>query len=132
MLNITDVFINSFQQLLNQMVAWIPKLVVALIIWHVGKYALALVGKWVKKIDIPKTKIDNKLIDKFSHIMVGVGKILLFLIVLDYLGIGRSVVAAFANGLTLSVAIALGIAFGRALEGEAKNVVLTVKKYIGR
>ena len=125
-----DVFVSSFQQLVAQLFIWIPKLIVALIIWYLGKYFLGLAVGWLKKVDIPGTKVDNKLIDKFSDVFLPVGKILLFLIVLDYLGIGQSLIGAVASGLTFAVAITLGIAFGRALEPEAKDVVTKIKKYI--
>jgi len=128
MTNISSVLIGAFQELLGQMVSWVPKIVVALVIWWVGKYFLNLANKWIKKIDIPGTKIDNKLINKFGQILITAGKVLLFLIVLDYLGIGRTIIGAFVNGLTLAIAIALGIAFGKALEPEAKKAVSTIRE----
>ena len=125
-----NIIISSFQLLVSQLVVWIPKLLIALVIWYVGKYFLALAIKWLKKIDVPGTKLDEKLIKKFGDIFLPAGKFLLFLIVLDYLGIGQSLISAFASGLTFAVAIALGIAFGKALEPDAKETVEKLKKYI--
>jgi len=112
--------ITSLQQLANQMIVWVPKVILALIIWWIGKYFVNLATRLVDKFDLG--------INVLPKIVRGVGKFVLLLIVLDYLGIGRTVVGAVANGLTLAVAIALGIAFGRALEDEAKRVVSLIKK----
>jgi hypothetical protein len=56
--------------------------------------------------------------------------LILVLIVLDYLGIGRTVIGAFTNGLTLALAIALGLAFGKALEKDAAELVGKVRRYL--
>jgi len=54
------------------------------------------------------------------------------LVVLDYLGVGRTIIGAVASGLTLMVAIALGLAFGKALEEDAKEIVQQFKKHLGK
>lgn len=125
-----NVFVTSFQQFLFQLVYWIPKLIVALLIWYVGKYFLGLAINWLKKVDIPGTKLDDKLIEKFGQLLLPVGKFLLALIILDYFGIGESLISAVVSGMTYTVAIALGLAFGRALEPEAKETVERFKKYL--
>ena len=126
--SLSAVFLNSFQQLINQLVVWLPKLIIALLIWWLGKNLLTLTTKWIKKIDIPGTKIDNRLIKRFNHLFMWVGKFILALVILDYLGIGQTIIGAIANGLTLTFALALGIAFGQALKPEAENMVSEVKK----
>ena len=68
-------------------------------------------------------KIESKIINVFSSIVLVVGKILLVLIILDYWNIGKTIIGALANGLTFTLAIALGLAFGKALEPEAKKLV---------
>lgn len=122
------IFANSFQELANQLVIWLPKLIVALLIWWTGRFLLNLAARGVKKIDIPGTKIDNRMIAKFNKILLWLGKAILLLIVLDYLGIGRTIISALANGLTLTIALALGIAFGQALRPEAEKMVREARK----
>ena len=54
------------------------------------------------------------------------------LVILDFLGVGRTIIGAIASGLTLMVAIALGLAFGKALEEDAKDVVRQFKEHLGK
>ena len=108
------------------------KIIVALIIWIIGKYLINLGVALVRKIGIRGTKIDDYLIGIFSKVVLVVGKILLVLVVLDFLGVGRTIVGAVAGGLTLMVAITLGLAFGKALEEDAKEVVHQFKKHLGK
>jgi len=72
------------------------------------------------------------LIRIFSSVVLVVGKILLVLVILDFLGVGRTIIGAIASGLTLMVAIALGLAFGKALEEDAKDVVRQFKEHLGK
>lgn len=125
-----NVIVGSFQQLIAQLLVWIPKLIIALVIWYIGKYFLSLALRWLKKVDIPGTKLDEKVVNKFGDVFLPVGKFLLFLIVLDYLGIGQSLISAFVSGLTFAVAITLGISFGKALEPDAKEAVEKLKRHI--
>ncbi|HLL60617.1 MAG TPA: hypothetical protein VK338_02780 [Candidatus Nitrosocosmicus sp.] len=101
----------------------IPKLIVAIIIWLVGKFLLDLAVRLLSKINIKGTSMDDRAITTLTTLINIVGKIVLVLIVLDYLGIGRSLVGAVANGLTFAIAIALGLSFGKALEEDARTVV---------
>jgi small-conductance mechanosensitive channel len=123
-----SVIVTALDQLTVQLVNLIPKLIITLIIWWVGKYLINLGVKLIRKIDIKGMKIDDKAISTFSSIILIAGKILLVLIILDYWGIGKTIIGALANGLTLTFAIALGLAFGKALEPEAKNLVEGFKK----
>lgn len=105
-------------------------LLVALIIWYVGVFLLNLATTLLDKVDIKKTDLDNKAIRTINMLITWVGRFLLVLIILDYLGVGSTVVGAIANGLTFSIAIALGIAFGDALKPEAKRWVTRTKKFV--
>lgn len=127
-----DLALTALNQLWLQMVMFIPKVVVAIVIWLIGKYFIGLGASLIKKVDIKGTKIDDYLLGILSNVVLVVGKILLVLVVLDFLGVGRTVVGAIANGLTLAVAIALGLSFGRALEEDAKGVVGRFKEHLGR
>jgi len=110
----------------------VPKIIVALFIWIIGKYLINLGVALVGKIDIKGTKIDDYLIGVFSKVVLVVGKVLLFLVILDFLGVGRTIIGAVTNGLTLMVAIAFGLAFGRALEEDAKEMVRQFKEHLGK
>ena len=127
-----NVVLGSLNQVWIQMLVFIPKIIVAVIIWVSGKYLISLGVALVRKIDIKGTKVDDYLIGIFSKVVLIVGKFLLLLVVLDFLGIGRTIIGAVANGLTFMVAIALGLAFGKALEEDAKKVVQQFKKYLGK
>jgi small conductance mechanosensitive channel len=129
-MSIIDVVIASMQQLINQLIVFIPKIIIAALIWFIGKYLLVLAVRIIKRVDIKGTKIDNKIADWLATIFLPVGKFFLILIVLDYLGVGRTVISAVVNGFTFAVAIALGIAFGKALEDDAKRAVLAIKKQL--
>ena len=123
-----NIIVTALNQLAVQLVNFLPKLVITLIIWWVGKYIITLGVKLIRKIDIKGTEIDDKIISTFSSIILVAGKILLVLIILDYWGIGKTIIGALANGITITFAIALGLAFGKALEPEAKNLVEGFKK----
>jgi len=127
-----NVVLGSLNQVWVQMLIFIPKIIVALIIWVIGKYLINLGVALVRKVDIKGTKIDDYLIGIFSKVVLVIGKFLLFLVVLDFLGIGRTIIGAVASSLTLMIAIALGLAFGKALEEDAKEVVQQFKKHLGK
>lgn len=125
-----EVIVTALNQLVVQMVGLLPKLVITLIIWWAGKYLINFGVKLINKIDIKGTKIDDKIINVSSTAILIAGKILLVLIILDYWGIGKTIIGALTNGLTLTFAITLGLSFGKALEPEAKNIVDQVVKKI--
>lgn len=124
------VITQALEDLAVDMLSVIPKLVIALVIWYVGKYLLGFTSKLVKKLDLKGTKADDKAISTIVRLITVVGQVLLVLIILDYLGIGRTVVGAITNGLTFAVAIALGLAFGKALEDDAQSAVKTIKSFL--
>ena len=119
--------VASINHLLLQLISLFPKLIITLIIWWVGKYLINLGVKLIRKIDVKVMKIDNKVVDTFSSVFFIAGKIILILIILDYWNIGQSIISAFVSGLTYTIAIALGLAFGKALEPEARDLVAKFK-----
>ncbi len=123
-----DIVVIALNQLIVQLVNIFPKLVITIIIWFVGKYLIDLAISLLKKVDIKGTKIDNKIVDLFSTIILVAGKVFLVLIIMDYWNIGETIINALVSGLTYTLAIAFGLAFGRALEPEAKNIVEELKK----
>lgn len=127
-----NIIVDSFYQLWTQMVMFVPKVIVAIVIWVVGKYFINLAASLIKKVDIKGTEVDDYLIGIFSKVVFVVGKVLLVLTILDYIGIGRTLVSALANGLTITIAIALGLAFGKALEDDARLIVSKTKKHLGK
>lgn len=129
-MTLAQVLLASMQQLLYQMMNFIPKLLVALIIWVFGKYLISVGVSLIKKVQIKGAKPVNKIVDSLAYLLMPLGKILLFLIILDYLGIGRTVIQSLLSGLTFAIAIAFGISFGKALEEDAKSVVDDIKKQL--
>ena len=127
-----NIILTALNQVWVQILVFIPKIIVAIVIWVIGKYFINLGVRLIRKIDIKGTKIDDYLIGIFSSVVLVVGKILLVLVVLDFLGVGRTIVGAVASGLTLMIAIALGLAFGKALEEDAKEIVRQFKEHLGK
>jgi len=116
------VIVNSISSLITQLISAIPMLIVALLIWWIGQWVIDKGLMILKKFDLKNTKFDNKLISTLSPLLSLFGRFILVLMILDYLGIGENVVGAVANGLTFAIAIALGLAFGKALEPDAKMI----------
>ena len=123
-------FLGTFQQFGYELVAFIPKLLAALIIWVVGKYFLNVGMSALERVKLKNAKGINKFLESFRYLLMPFGKLILFLIVLDYLGIGRTVIDAFLSGLSFAVAIALGLAFGKAFEPYVKDFVDDFKKQL--
>lgn len=117
---------------LFQFLAFVPKLFVAVVIWVVGKLFIRLGIDALRKVEIKGAKPVNKFVDTLAFVLMPVGKVLLFLIILDYLGIGRTVINAVLSGLTFAVAIALGLSFGKAFEHDAKEMYESVKKQLNK
>jgi formate/nitrite transporter FocA (FNT family) len=125
-----DIILVALNQLVVQLVNILPKLVITIIIWYVGKYLIHIGVKIARKIDIKGTKIDNKIIDILTSVILIAGKIFLVLIILDYWSIGETIISAIVSGLTFTFAIAFGLAFGKALEPDAKTLVEKFRKKI--
>lgn len=129
-MNFTEIFVGAMRLLLVQLAGFIPKLLIALVIWIVGKYFINLGVGLIKKIKVEKIKPVSRLLDSLAFILLPLGKVLLALIILDYLGIGGSVIQALVSGFTFAIAIAIGLAFGRALEDDARKIVESVRKQL--
>jgi len=127
-----NIILAALNQVWVQMLVFIPKAIVAIVIWIIGKYFINLGVKLIRKINIKGTKIDDYLIGILSKVVLVVGKILLVLVVFDFLGIGRMIMGAIASGLTLTIAIALGLSFGKALEEDAKGIVQQFREHLGK
>lgn len=130
MTNPALILVSSLQQFLYQLLGFVPKLIVALVIWIVGKWMVVWAVNLLKKVELKGAKPVNKLVQQLAYILLPLGKVILFLVVLDYLGIGRTVINALLSGLTFAIAIALGLAFGKALEDDAKAVVDSIKRQL--
>ena len=129
-MNFTEIFVGAMQLLLIQLAGFIPKLLIALVIWIVGKYFINLGVGLIRKIKVKKIRPVSRLLDSLAFILLPLGKILLALIILDYLGIGGSVIQALVSGFTFAIAIAIGLAFGRALEDDARRIVESVRNQL--
>ncbi len=130
MTNPALILVSSLQQFLYQLLGFVPKLVVALAIWIVGKWIVVWAVNLLKKVELKGAKPVNKLVQQLAYILLPLGKVILFLVVLDYLGIGRTVISALLSGVTFAIAITLGLAFGKALEDDAKAVVDSIKRQL--
>lgn len=119
----------SVNQLIVQAVEVLPRVILAIVIWYIGRYLVKLAAKLIRKADLPGT-FDDAARELLARTVNIVGRILLVLIVLDYLGIGETVVGALTQGLVFAVAIALGIAFGEALKPEAMKIVKEAQKQL--
>lgn len=129
-MSVVEIFIGAMQQLIIQMAAFLPKVVIAVLIWLIGVYFLNLGVNLIKKVNIKRTRLDDQAIEFLAKVALPLGKFILVLIILDYLGVGRTVIGAFVNGLSFAIAIALGIAFGRALEEDASGLVREARKHL--
>lgn len=127
-MEVVNVFWNLFRQLLDQLVRFLPRVVVSVAIWSIGRYFLGLARDLIRKVNLKGTRMDDKITKSAGELVWVVGKFLLILIILDYLGIGRTVIGAFVNGLTFAIAICLGIAFGEALKPDARELVGMLRK----
>ncbi len=125
-----EVLTNALNELVVDLVDLLPKILIALVIWYIGVFLLGLAVRLLKNIDIAKTDLDDKAVAIISTLINTVGRVLLALILLDYFGVGSTVVGAIANGLTFTIAIALGIAFGDALKPQAKRWVTQSMKFL--
>lgn len=119
----------SINQLIVQAVEVVPRIILAIVIWYIGRYLIGLAAKLIRKADLPGD-FDDAARELLARTINIVGRILLVMIVLDYLGVGATVVGAVTQGLVFAVAIALGIAFGDALKPEALRIVRDAQKQL--
>jgi small conductance mechanosensitive channel len=123
----------SIERFFLQILAFLPHLLIALIIWFVGSYLIELGTKFVRKFFVQQTQDTKKShLSLISRVVSVAGKVFLVLFILDYLGIGRSFVLALTSSLSNAIAIMLGISFGLALQNDAKAIIEDIKKYFNR
>lgn len=120
---LVDPFVSASQQFVSQLGIIVPKIFIAIIIWLIGSYAINILARLIKKINIKGISLDKRIIDFAIQVVKPLGKFVLVLVIMDYLQIASQVVGAIAQGLSLTIALALGISFGKALEEDAKNIV---------
>lgn len=117
----------SLSYFLSQSAFFVLKLVVAYIIWLLGKWIINSLIGLIEKADIKDIKLDDQIRNTLIKIARPTAKAVLILVVLDYLGIGSNIIGAVAQGITFTIAIALGISFGEAFKPEAKKIVDQLK-----
>ncbi|MBC7471685.1 MAG: hypothetical protein H7196_00260 [candidate division SR1 bacterium] len=116
-----------------QILAFLPHLLIALIIWFLGSYLIEIGGRLFKKFFVKNVHVTSQShLNFMARIIVVAGKIFLILFIFDYLGIGKTFVIALTNSLSNAIAIMLGLSFGLALQEDAKKVIENVKKYLDR
>ena len=115
---------------ITQTVMWVGKLIFAYIIWLIGKYLINLAVMLLDKADIKALKVDDTFRTTLKMFLVPVAKFILVLVILDTLGIGSNIVSALMSGITFTISIALGLAFGRALEPYANEMVQKVTRNV--
>jgi len=130
--NYLNPIVNSLEVFVTQILLVVPKLIVAYIIWLIGRWGINYAIKAIDLLDIKKWKFDDRARDAFKAIFIPAAKVILILIILDTLGIGQNFISAIINSITFAIAIALGLSFGRALEPDAKHIVDKIKHGIHR
>ena len=121
---------DSLNLFLTESLMLITKLVIAYIIWLIGKTLINWATAFIDKLDVRQWNFDDRVREGFKMIFRPAAKLVLVLVILDTLGIGSSVISAIVNGLTFTIAIALGLAFGRALEPDAQRLVGEFKQRV--
>jgi len=131
-MNYFNPIVNSLEIFVSQILLVVPKLIVAYIIWLLGKWGINYAVKAIDLLDVKKWKFDDRAREVFKAILVPTAKVILILIILDTLGIGQNFIGALTNSITFAIAIALGLSFGKALEPDAKNLVDKIKHGVHR
>lgn len=122
-MNIVNSIADSLGLFLSQVLMIIPQLIVAYVIWLIGKWLIDLALKGIDMFDVEKWELDDSVRNISKTILAPTAKAVLVLVILDTLGIGSNVVAALTNALTFTFAIALGLSFGEALKPHARQIV---------
>lgn len=128
--SIFDPFISSMNLFFTQLALFLPKLIFAYILWLVGKWLIGLGVKLIDLTNIKALKVDDTLRSGVRSGFIITAKVILVLVILDTLGIGSTVVGSLLNGLVYTIAITLGLSFGKALEPEARSIVDSLKKHL--
>ncbi|WP_428230109.1 mechanosensitive ion channel family protein [Flavobacterium sp.] len=103
---------NYVTKFIDVLVDYSPKLISAFIILFVGIYAIRLINRIITKVMI-KRNLDPTLTRFLSDILIWALRILLFVTVIDKLGIGTSSFVAILG--------AMGLAVGLSLQGSLSN-----------
>ncbi len=114
---------------ISQVVLFLPKIIAAYILWLIGKWVIDWIGRHINRLDIKGMTFDDHIRNVFRTAFIYTAKFVLILVILDTLSIGSNVIAAITNSLTFAIAIAVGLAFGRALEPDAQQWVDRLRSY---
>lgn len=108
----TDYIGKYTSQFISILVDYSPKLISALLILFVGLYVIRFLNKMIRKIML-KRDLDPTLSKFLADILLWVLRVLLFVSVIDKLGIGTSSFVAILG--------AAGLAIGLSLQGSLSN-----------
>jgi small conductance mechanosensitive channel len=113
------------EQFISILVDYSPRLIASLLILFVGLYLLRLINRLIKKIMI-KRELDPTLTKFLADILLWVLRIVLFVAVIDQLGIGTTSFVAILG--------AMGLAVGLSLQGSLSNfaggmLIITFKPF---
>jgi hypothetical protein len=127
-LDILQQMYGSLGMFLAQTGNFVVKLIAAYIIWLLGKFLINSAVKLIESTDIKKWSFDDSIRNTLINVGKPTAKVVLVLVILDFLGIGSTIIGAMAQGVTFTIAIALGISFGEALKPEAQRIVNQIKQ----
>jgi small conductance mechanosensitive channel len=100
------------EQFITSIVQYIPSLISAFILLFVGLYLVRLINRFVRRI-MAKRDYDPSLSKFIADILLWIMRIMLFVAVIDQLGIGTSSFVAILG--------AMGLAIGLSLQGSLSN-----------
>ncbi len=107
-----DYLANYAENFIKTLIEYSPKLISAFVILFFGLYSIRLINRIIRKIMI-KRDLDPTLTNFLSDILLWVLRVLLFVTVIDKLGIGTSSFVAILG--------AMGLAVGLSLQGSLSN-----------
>jgi small conductance mechanosensitive channel len=113
------------EQFISILVDYSPRLIASLLILFVGLYILRLINRLIRKVMI-KRELDPTLTKFLADILLWVLRIVLFVAVIDQLGIGTTSFVAILG--------AMGLAVGLSLQGSLSNfaggmLIITFKPF---
>jgi hypothetical protein len=116
----------------GQIIVFMPKLVIAVIIWFLGSYLIEIGSKFFKKMILSRFKTSKPHLSMITSIVTVFIKMFLVLFILDFLNIGKTFVDALVSSLTNALAIMIGLSFGLALQDDAKKIITDIKTYFNK
>lgn len=112
-MTLTPEYVTGYAStLINVLVDYSPKLISAFIILFVGLYVIRIINRLIRKI-MTKRDLDPTLTKFLADILLWVLRVLLFVTIIDKLGIGTSSFVAILG--------AIGLAVGLSLQGSLSN-----------